>query len=69
MQPEGGHSVAMYAALGAIRRFGLAPVFVMTVVAFVVVATIQFAASWDGAQNGLVVFERTCPAHTGVSER
>ena len=57
----------MYAALGAMRRFGLASVFMMTVVAFVVVATIQFAASWDGAQNGLVVFERTCPAHTATT--
>lgn len=54
----------MYGALRAIRRYGLGSVFVVMVVAFFVVATIQFAGSWGGAQNGLVVFERTCPANT-----
>jgi hypothetical protein len=57
----------MYAALRAIARFDLASVFATTIVAFVIVATIQFASSWGHAQNGLVVFERTCPAHTATA--
>ena len=67
MQPESGLIVAMYAALRAIRRFDLASIFVTTIVAFVVVATIQFASGWGDAQNGLVVFERACLAHTATT--
>ena len=57
----------MYSGLRAIQRFGLTSAFVTGIVAFVLVATIQFAGSWGNAQNGLVVFERTCPAHTATT--
>ena len=67
MHRENGHIVPMYAALRAIRRFDPASIFATTILAFVIVATIQFANSWGHAQNGLVVFERACPAHTGTT--
>jgi hypothetical protein len=57
----------MYAALRAIRGFDLGSAFAATIVAFVIVATIQFATSWGDAQNGLVVFERACPAHAATA--
>jgi hypothetical protein len=53
----------LYWELRAIRRFDSASAFVTAIVVFIVVATMQFASSWGDAQNGLVAFERACPAH------
>jgi len=57
----------MFAGLRAIPRFDPGFAFVTVIVAFVIVATIQFANGWGDAQNGLVVFERACPARTAMT--
>lgn len=45
------------------RGFDFMPVLFATLGVFVMFAVAQFFHDWPGAHNGLVVFERTCPAH------
>jgi hypothetical protein len=45
-------------------RFDFMPVLLLTMLAFVAVAILQFSASWPDAQHGLLLFEKTCPIRT-----
>lgn len=47
------------------RAFDFTPVLLVTIVAFVAIAVLQFSASWPDAQHGLLLFEKMCPIHTG----
>ncbi len=35
--------------------------FPIVMLVFVAVAITQFALAWDGAQRGILLYERTCP--------
>jgi hypothetical protein len=49
-----------------LRRFDFSLVLIAAVLAFVVVATVQFTRSLPGGERGLLLYERTCPIHIGA---
>ena len=40
------------------------PVLLATVLAFVVIASVQFLSGLSGAERGLLLYEKACPIHT-----
>ena len=47
----------------------LAPAFALVVLLFVAFATYQFSHSWNDAQAGLLLYEKTCPLNAGAADR
>jgi hypothetical protein len=45
-------------------RFDFSPVLFAVVLAFVVLASVQFVSSLSGGERGLLLFEKACPIHT-----
>jgi hypothetical protein len=48
---------------GSWQGFDFTPVLLVTVLAFVVVALLEFSRNLPGAERGLLLFERACPIH------
>jgi hypothetical protein len=45
-------------------RLDFTPLLLATVLAFVIVGTVQFLSSFPGGERGLLLFEKACPIHT-----
>lgn len=46
------------------KSFDFTPVLLATVLAFVVVAGVEFSANLAGGERGLLRFEKACPIYT-----
>jgi hypothetical protein len=44
-------------------RIDFAPVFLLLVLAFAAVGSLQFAQSLHGAEHGIFLFEKACPIY------
>ena len=53
---------------GRWRGFDFTPMLVATVLAFVVVATVQLSRTLPGGERGLLLFERACPIYSSGAE-
>jgi hypothetical protein len=48
-------------------RLDFTPMLLATVLAFVVIASVQFLGALPGAERGLLLFEKACPIHYGAT--
>jgi hypothetical protein len=54
---------------GVNMRIDLMPALFVVLVAFVLVASLQFFGSWPAAERGLLIFEKACPIYASPQNK